>query len=64
MKTMYQRDIEKVGIYILYLPSDIQVQKYLEELMKNISSSFSLILFQNQELYQTQTTILKHSSLM
>ena len=37
---MYQRDIEKVGIYILYLPSDIQVQKYLEEQMKNISSSF------------------------
>ena len=64
MKTMYQRDIEKVGIYILYLPSDIQVQKYLEELIKNISSSFSLILFQNQELYQTQTTILKHSSSM
>ena len=39
-KTLYQRDIEKVGIYILYLPSDIQVQKYLEDLMKNILSSF------------------------
>ena len=39
-KTLYQRDIEEVGIYILYLPSDIQVQKYLEDLMKNILSSF------------------------
>ena len=33
-KTMYQWDIVKVGIYILYLPSDIHVQKYFEELKK------------------------------
>ena len=62
-KTMYQWDIVKVGIYILYLPSEIHVQKYLEEPKKNISSFFAhFILFQNQELHQT--TLLIHSSLM
>ena len=56
MKTMYQRDIEKVGIYILYLPSDIHVQKYLKEPIKKYFTSFfssQFILFPNQELHQT-----------
>ena len=53
-KTLYQRDMEKVRIYILYLPSEIHVQKYFKEPKKNISSSFShFILSQNQELQQT-----------
>ena len=40
-KTMYQWDIEKVGIYILYLPSDIHVQKYFEEPKKIFHLIFS-----------------------
>ena len=38
---MYQWDIEKVGIYILYLPSEIHVQKYLEEPKKIFHLIFS-----------------------
>ena len=38
---MYQWDIEKVGIYILYLPSDIHVQKYFEEPKKIFHLIFS-----------------------
>ena len=50
---MYQWDIEKVRIYILYLPSEIHVQKYLKGPKKNILPFFSFIQFQNQELQQT-----------
>lgn len=40
-KTVYQWDIVKVGIYILYLPSEIHVQKYLEEPKKIFHLIFS-----------------------
>ena len=57
---MYQWDIEKIGIYILYLPSEIHVQKYLEEPKKIFHLIFSFNSIQNQE--QHQTTLLENSS--